>query len=293
MFLDPFIRYLSSERRVSAHTLRAYELEVRRLESYLQTQQLTLLHLQPLEMRAFFAWQVSTGRGAVSINRSQSALRTYFNFLQREGWIDHQPMRLTKALRPPKKLPVVAAQKHVNSLLDQQEINWNEFNEVRDLLVIELLFGTGMRLAELISLHEQRIDLFNKQIKIIGKRNKVRIVPLTDRLVQMLRTYNCLKDQKWGVLHNSALLITDKGDPIYAKWVYRLVQKYLSHTPNLAQKSPHILRHSFATAMLDNGADLNAIKELLGHSGLAATQIYTHHSLERLKSIYKQAHPKA
>lgn len=293
MFLDRFIAYLNSERRVSAHTLRAYEHEVQLLAAYLQVHQIALPDISPIDMRGYFASLLSEGKSPVSINRSQSALRTYFQFLSRENLIQQYPMRLIKALRTPKKLPQVAAQQHINALLDDLAETPTDFAHIRDRLVIELLFGTGMRLAELIHLKNESIDYYQKQIRILGKRNKTRIVPLTDNLLQLIQQYSSLRQAQTWFTEHTPFICTNKGDLIYPKWVYRLAQKHLQHTPNLAQKSPHVLRHSFATAMLDNGADLNAIKELLGHSGLAATQVYTHHSLERLKSIYKQAHPKA
>jgi integrase/recombinase XerC len=222
-----------------------------------------------------------------------SSMRTYFKFLQREECIAKNPMTLIKALKTAKKLPVVVEKEKLVRLLDQMEQEQDGFESCRDYMVMELLFGTGIRLAELLKIKEQDIDFFNKNILILGKRNKERLVPINNLLLKELKNYLQQKATQFVDTNNSLLIVTKEGKPAYAKLIYDIVHRQLTLISTQGKRSPHILRHTFATALLDNGADLNAIKELLGHAGLAATQVYTHNSAERLKSIYKQAHPKA
>jgi integrase/recombinase XerC len=178
-------------------------------------------------------------------------------------------------------------------MLDENEVFGKDFKGVRDKLIVEMLFGTGMRLSELLGLKETDINVYEGTVKVLGKRNKERIIPVNNELKLLLAEYLELK-KKQNFNNNSLILIvTDKGASAYAKLIYLTVQKYLSYISTQEKKSPHVLRHTFATSLLNRGADLNAIKELLGHANLSATQIYTHNSVERLKSIYKQAHPKA
>ncbi len=202
-------------------------------------------------------------------------------------------MTLIKALKTAKKLPVVVEKEKLVRLLDQMGQEQDGFESCRDYMVMELLFGTGIRLAELLKIKEQDIDFFNKNILILGKRNKERLVPINNLLLKELKNYLQQKATQFVDTNNSLLIVTKEGKPAYAKLIYAIVHRQLTLISTQGKRSPHILRHTFATALLDNGADLNAIKELLGHAGLAATQVYTHNSAERLKSIYKQAHPKA
>jgi integrase/recombinase XerC len=178
-------------------------------------------------------------------------------------------------------------------MLDDSEVFGADFKGVRDKLVVEMLFGTGMRLSELLGIKEPDINVYEGTVKVLGKRNKQRIIPLNNELKQLLLTYNDLKKSENFNNNSLTLIVTNKGANAYPKLIYLIVQQYLSHISTQNKRSPHVLRHTFATSLLNNGADLNAIKELLGHANLSATQIYTHNSVERLKSIYKQAHPKA
>jgi len=202
-------------------------------------------------------------------------------------------MRLVHALKTPKKLPVVVEPEKMVDLLNAKDKDSGNFEEARDFIVLELLFGTGIRLSELLTMQERDIDTYNKRILIFGKRGKERLVPIHQTLLEEIRRYLMLKYAQDFKNKSTFLIVTKEGKPAYRSLVYRIVQRYLGRITSQQKKSPHVLRHTFATALLNNGADLNAIKELLGHAGLAATQIYTHNSVERLKSIYKQAHPKA
>lgn len=291
MFLDRFIEHLQFEKRYSPHTAGAYELEVRKLEAYLAEIQESVDSVTYHQLRTYFADLLEAGYQAVTVNRCRSALRTYFNYLKREGVIASNPVLEIKALKKPRKLPVVVETAPLGQLLDASDVFPEGFAGLRDRLVLELLFGTGVRLAELIQIGVQDLDFYAGQMSILGKRNKQRILPLTDHLIRLIRSY--LEERDKLVAVHSVLLVTDKGKPAYPMQIYRIVHHYLSLFSTQEKRSPHVLRHTFATAMLENGADLNTIKELLGHASLAATQVYTHNTVERLKKIYNQAHPRA
>ncbi|MGJ1194026.1 tyrosine-type recombinase/integrase [Sphingobacterium multivorum] len=293
MLEKEFIRFLQIEKRYSEHTVIAYKHELEMFQSFLDREGLTVQDIVYRDLRHYFAQMVESGKNASSVNRSMSSMRTYFKFLQREECIAKNPMTLIKALKTAKKLPVVVEKEKLVRLLDQMEQEQDGFESCRDYMVMELLFGTGIRLAELLKIKEQDIDFFNKNILILGKRNKERLVPINNLLLKELKNYLQQKATRFVDTNNSLLIVTKEGKPAYAKLIYDIVHRQLTLISTQGKRSPHILRHTFATALLDNGADLNAIKELLGHAGLAATQVYTHNSAERLKSIYKQAHPKA
>ncbi|MGJ1405104.1 tyrosine-type recombinase/integrase [Sphingobacterium siyangense] len=293
MLEKEFIRFLQIEKRYSEHTVIAYKHELEMFQSFLDREGLTVQDIVYRDLRHYFAQMVESGKNASSVNRSMSSMRTYFKFLQREECIAKNPMTLIKALKTAKKLPVVVEKEKLMRLLDQMEQEQDGFESCRDYMVMELLFGTGIRLAELLKIKEQDIDFFNKNILILGKRNKERLVPINNLLLKELKNYLQQKATQFVDTNNSLLIVTKEGKPAYAKLIYDIVHRQLTLISTQGKRSPHILRHTFATALLDNGADLNAIKELLGHAGLAATQVYTHNSAERLKSIYKQAHPKA
>ena len=293
MLEKEFIRFLQIEKRYSEHTVIAYKHELEMFRSFLDREGLTVPDIVYRDLRHYFAQMVESGKNASSVNRSMSSMRTYFKFLQREECIAKNPMTLIKALKTAKKLPVVVEKEKLVRLLDQMEQEQDGFESCRDYMVMELLFGTGIRLAELLKIKEQDIDFYNKNILILGKRNKERLVPINNLLLKELKNYLQQKATQFVDTNNSLLIVTKEGKPGYAKLIYDIVHRQLTLISTQGKRSPHILRHTFATALLDNGADLNAIKELLGHAGLAATQVYTHNSAERLKSIYKQAHPKA
>jgi integrase/recombinase XerC len=198
-----------------------------------------------------------------------------------------------KAPKIPKRLPVVITEQKMDSLLDADNVFSDDFEGYRNRLILELLYGTGMRLSELVSLSNEDVNIYENQIKVLGKRNKERIIPISKVLANLITDYQVLKNNQDFTIKSSSLIVTNDGKAVYPKFIYRVVNSILSFISTQDKKSPHILRHSFATTLLNRGADLNAIKELLGHSSLAATQVYTHNSVEKLKSIYKQAHPKA
>ena len=223
-----------------------------------------------------------------SINRKLASLRTLFKFMLRRGDITENPMLAIRMVKTRKSLPHFIRESEMAPLLGDLQTDVSSFADARDQLVLFLLYGTGMRLAELIDLRTDQINLSAKTLRVIGKRNKERIIPIPDMLVQLIRRY-----QEMNTFLSDYLILTDKGERVYPMFIQRLVKKQLGEISTSEKLSPHILRHSYATHLLNRGADLNAIKELLGHANLAATQVYTHNSMEKLKEIYKQAHPKA
>ncbi|WP_318271503.1 tyrosine-type recombinase/integrase [Sphingobacterium cellulitidis] len=293
MYKERFINYLKFEKRYSEHTIIAYEREITSFLHFVEVEGLKFEEVDYRFLRYYFSTLKEHGKEATSVNRAISSLKSFYKFLMREGLISQNPITLIKSLKTAKKLPVVVEKDKMVRLLEQMNSGSGEFEEIRDFIVLELLFGTGIRLAELLKIKAEDIDFYNKKILIFGKRSKERFVPIHQTLVDELKKYLELKKAKNFENNSSELIVSKEGKAAYPKLIYRIVKKYLSSITSQKKRSPHVLRHSFATALLDNGADLNAIKELLGHAGLSATQVYTHNSAERLKSIYKQAHPKA
>ncbi|MEC3880424.1 tyrosine-type recombinase/integrase [Parapedobacter sp. 10938] len=293
MFIDRFIYFITYEKRFSKHTVAAYSHELAVYTEYLPTSGADVGQVTHRQARAYLAERLESGLSPVSVNRSLAALRTYYRFLMREGVVTQNPFALVRALKTPKRLPVTVDKEKLSAMLDSVGAFPQSFEGVRDRTVLELLFGTGIRLSELLQIREEHIDFYNGNIHIFGKRSKERLVPMNKSLQVVLRHYIDEKNKQYFDNNLAHLIVTKKGKSAYPGLIYDIVTRYLGTISSQRKKSPHVLRHTFATTLLDNGADLNAIKELLGHAGLAATQVYTHNSVERLKSIYKQAHPKA
>ncbi|MBC7912501.1 MAG: tyrosine-type recombinase/integrase [Pyrinomonadaceae bacterium] len=293
MFIERFTNYLQYEKRFSAHTLSAYLQDLHQFQNFLALSETDFSSAKHHDIRSWMVEMLDKKAEPRSIQRKLSSVRAFYKFLQRETLIEVNPTLQVKAPKTPKRLPVFVEDKSINSLLDSSEIFATDFSGLRDKVVMEILFGTGIRLAELITLKESDVNLYEQSILIFGKRSKERIVPVNVSLMKLLKEYISEKASQNFQNLSQALIVTSEGKPAYPKLIYRIVNKYLSQISTHKKKSPHVLRHSFATSMLNNGADLNAIKELLGHASLAATQVYTHNSVERLKTIYKQAHPRA
>ena len=293
MFIERFIRYLQFEKRFSPNTVTAYKNDLDQFSQFLVSFQTELLNVTHQHVRTWIVSLMDDGIEARTINRKISSLRSFYKFLQREDLIGNSPMIYVRAPKIPKRLPIVITEQKMDILLDAQDVFSNDFQGIRDRLIVELLYGTGMRLSELVNLSDHDINRYEQQIKVLGKRNKERIIPISKSVTKLIGDYQLQKSNQNFDTKSSALIVTNQGNKVYAKFIYRTVNLVLSFISTHDKKSPHILRHSFATSLLNRGADLNAIKELLGHSSLAATQVYTHNSVEKLKSIYKQAHPKA
>jgi integrase/recombinase XerC len=304
MFTERFIRYIKFEKRYSPHTVSAYQSDLDQFVNYLNnpgketpSPAAAITHPSQITHYQIRNWMVELMNEQIiarSINRKIATLRKYFKFLLQEGVIEVNPASKINTPKIPKNLPVVVEDVKLTQMLDENEVFGKDFKGIRDKLVMEMLFGTGIRLSELIGIKEADINVYEGTVKVLGKRNKERIIPLNNELKLLITEYQELKKKQNYFSNNSlTLIVTDKGADAYPKLIYLIVQKYLSYISTQNKKSPHVLRHTFATSLLNRGADLNAIKELLGHANLSATQIYTHNSVERLKSIYKLAHPKA
>jgi integrase/recombinase XerC len=289
-----FIEYLTSERRSSQHTIQAYKTDLRQLKCFLHT----LSHDSQIERathQALRMWVVALAQQGLqnsTINRKIASLKAFYRFLCVNGCIASEPTLRLSTLNLNKKLPVFLREKELLSLLDNHLFE-DTFEGWRDKLILELLYGTGIRLAELLALHDAAVDLYDSTIRVLGKHNKERVIPFPKSLIQIIERYRLCRVATLGNRSNDLLLVTAAATPCYPMLVYRAVGKYLRAYTHADRYSPHVLRHTFATHLLNKGADLNAIKDLLGHKSLATTQLYTHYSLEKLQAVFKQAHPRA
>jgi integrase/recombinase XerC len=291
---ESFVRYLRFEKRYSPHTVASYEHDLLQFGKYLK-EQYELNEPQDADHMMIRSWLVQLMEEKISsrsVNRKISSLRTFFNFLLKNKKVSRNPM--LKILRPKEasRLPVFIDEPRIEMLFDKADFG-DGFTAARDRLIMELFYATGMRLSELCNIREKDIDIYNCTIKVLGKRNKERIIPFTDVLKKLISNYKSERRKALSGITHDYLFVTDDGTKIYHKLVYRIVNKYLGLVSTSEKKSPHVLRHTFATHMLNNGADINSIKEILGHANLAATQVYTHNTIEKLKKVYKQAHPRA
>ncbi|WP_373511245.1 tyrosine-type recombinase/integrase [Persicitalea sp.] len=286
-----FLDHLRYEKRLSEHTLTAYASDLDQLSKYLLFQyecDKPETATAPM-LRSWVVSLVEEGLNTTSVNRKMATLRSFYGFLRRRQLIADNPARNLQSLKTKRKLPAFVEEKAMELLFG--EISFTEdFSGLRDRLILELLYGTGMRLSELLALKVDNIDTGSRLVRVMGKRSKERLIPITNSLTKLLTQYI---EARISAESNDCLILTDKGKAAYPVFVQRTVKKYLSAVTTLSQKSPHVLRHTYATHLLNRGADLNAIKELLGHANLAATQIYTHNSIEKLKKSHQQAHPKA
>lgn len=293
MSAESFFNYLTYEKRYSPNTLKAYRNDLGQFGLFLRLayDQSDLASASHLHIRSWIVALIEEGVSNSSINRKISCLKAFFKYLKRSGVVSVNPMVKVVAPKTGSRLPVFVEEKNMQSLFDK-DLFARDFIGQRDALLIELLYNTGMRLSELINLKEAQVDLYNRQLKVLGKRNKERIIPVNESLAEMISRYISIKKDAFSGIQTAELLVKDDGVKMYEKFVYRIVNRYLGLVTTLKKKSPHVLRHTFATHMLNKGADLGAIKEILGHSSLAATQLYTHNSIEKLKDVHKRAHPK-
>lgn len=293
--IDQFERYLRFEKRVSDRTLVAYKGDLDQFSAYLtEIYELSdIAEVKPIHVRS---WLVSLrekdDHNERTMQRKISALKSWYKFLLKRQHVTVDPLLQIKAPKAPKRIPVFLEQEQSEKLFTETAFE-NSFKGRTDQLIMELLYQTGIRRAELIGLQEADIDLYRKQIVVMGKRSKERAIPIGAQLVGLIRKYMQEKKER-AYIDNKFLLTLDSGKPLYENYVYRRVKGYLgSDITTLSKRSPHVMRHTFATQLMNNGAEISAIKELLGHSSLAATQVYTHSNIEHLKKIYQKAHPKA
>jgi integrase/recombinase XerC len=289
--LHSFFDYLTYEKKYSIHTITSYKNDLHQFIEFInpQKEEFPAVEINYQHIRAWVADLIKHKISARSVNRKLSSLKSFFKYLQRLKIIEINPLSKISGPKTPKRLPVFIDQNHMDNLFT--DVKFEEgFNGQRDQLILDLLYQTGIRRSELTHLKESDIDLFNSTIKVLGKRNKERIIPISLPLKRNLESYLKVKEEL--NLSNMMLFVGEKGNTLSEQAVYKSVKKYLAQITTIQKKSPHVLRHTFATHLLNNGADINAVKDLLGHANLSATQVYTHNTIDKLKKSYKQAHPR-
>lgn len=294
--IHPFIDYLKFEKRVSSHTVTAYQNDLEQFVAYVKDN-LGMVKLSDITAADIRTWIITlledNNHTARTVNRKLSSLKAYYRYMIKVGQVKSNPMLKIHSPKFQKRLPEYVEATDMEKLFNDIEFG-KDFGGVSEHLILEMFYATGIRLSELLGIRKNDIDFFNQNIKVLGKRNKERIIPFGNKLGDLLTSYMeyyekiDVEDKE-----NNYIFVAANGKRLYPKAIYRIVRKYLDLVTTIDKRSPHVIRHTFATHMLNNGADLNAIKEILGHSSLAATQVYTHSSMEQLKSIYKQAHPRA
>lgn len=292
-YQESFLEYLRFEKRCSDHTVVAYKKDLDQFEDFLfkTIGDFDFITVGGRTVRAWVVDLMEQGMTPKTVSRKITTLKSFYKFLLREELIETSPMNAVVVPKIPKKLPSFVDEESLHRLLDNGYFG-RDFTGVRDKLIVSLFYGTGIRLSELVNLKDSDVFLGETLIRVLGKNSKERLVPYPKSLNNLIEDYQAMRDKLFEKIF-PVLLLTDNGKPVYHKLVYRVVHKHLALVTPLERKSPHILRHTYATHLLNRGADLNAVKELLGHSNLAATQVYTHTSTEKLQSIYKQAHPRA
>jgi integrase/recombinase XerC len=288
-----FLDYVKYEKRYSSHTCIAYKTDLYQYMSFLSSRQKKIEDATFQDIRLWIIEELEDGNSARTVNRKISTLKAFYKFLIRNKYISENPMCKVITPKQEKTLSVVVPETQMENLFSTVVFP-NTFEGIRDKAIIELFYATGIRLSELANMKRKDIDFYHQTVKVLGKRNKERIIPFSKKLVPVFQAYISSYENEFGKLEQEAMLfVTNKRAPVYAKLIYRTVRKYLDMVSTVEKRSPHVIRHTFATHLLDNGADLIAIKDILGHSSLAATQIYTHVSSKKLKKTYKQAHPRA
>ncbi len=292
--VESFLSYIQYEKRYSPHTLESYKNDLLQFAVFLQANGLSpeLARATHIDIRN---WMVSMMQDKItprSINRKISTLKSFYKFMMRRGEVKKSPLGKVQTPKTSKRLPVFVEQTGIEKLMTGVEFA-EGYEGALEKMILELLYGTGMRRSELINLKETDIDSYQSQLKVLGKGNKERIIPMHPALRQSIQQFLTVKKNSVQEQEGSWLLVTDKGRQLAPRSVYAMVKKYLHLVTTVEKKSPHVLRHTFATHLMNNGADINAVKELLGHSSLAATQVYTHNTIEKLKEVYRKAHPKA
>lgn len=288
MHIGNFLNYISKEKRYSIHTYEGYQKDLLSFEKFCVTEYgMTLPEVETKTVRVWFSVLLDQGLTPRTIRRKASSLKSFYKYLIRNEIVGASPMEGVPLPKLAKKLPEFVEEKSMGQLLTVVNFEMS-YKGSLEKLVIELFYHTGIRLSELVNLKLSDVSLASGQLKVLGKRNKERIIPFSSQLSETISQFIAYRNST-----SDYLFVTEKGSQVYSKMIYRIVNRYLEKVTTLTKKSPHVLRHTFATHMLNNGAELNAIKELLGHVNLSATEVYTHNSLEKIKSIYKQAHPRA
>ena len=291
--IQPFLDYLKYEKRFSQHTILAYENDLTAFWDFIITQygELKLAEISHLFIRSWLASLKDAGMTAKSINRKISTLKSYYKYSMKIGEVEQSPMVKIISPKSEKQLPQFVADKDISTLFADVEFT-DDWKGKTEYLLLSIFYHTGMRLSELINLKDSSVSYYSQTLRVLGKGNKERVLPINDELIGLIKAYTTEKKAMENI-STDHLLISEKGKPLAPRQVYSIVKRYLSNVTTIEKRSPHILRHTFATHLVNNGADLNAVKEMLGHSSLAATQVYTHNTIEKLKNIHQKAHPKA
>ncbi len=287
--VNNFIDYLAKIKHYSGHTVVSYKKDLEQFFEFCNLPEGQIPNHQ--KIRNWIIDLMNNNISARTVNRKVSSLKSFYRYLVREGVIEANPVKKIIMPKTDKKLPVFVNESSMDVLLDDVHFG-NDFEGIRNKLIIEMLYFTGIRVNELVELKCSNINFYENSLKVTGKRNKERILPLLSELVASMKVYLINRTEIKGINHDY-FFVTGKGKKIYARLVYRIVNRFLGLVTTIEKKSPHVLRHTFATHMLNKGADLNAIKEILGHANLSATEVYTHNTFEKLKKVYKQAHPRA
>ncbi|MBM3923065.1 MAG: integrase [Sphingomonadales bacterium] len=289
-----FYNYLKFEKRYSPNTLLAYQRDLSDWIFYLQDQLSTVSigEVRPLMIRSWLAALKEQGITSRTLVRKISTLKSFYKFLLKTGRVESSPMSQVTTPKTGSRLPAFIKEEEALQLGALLSVTTEDWKTLNTRMLVSLFYTTGMRLSELIQLRESQVDLPRAQLKVLGKGKKERILPLTPEVVQLINEYRSEKNIRFSEASPEWLLVTEKGKKLYPRYAWALVNKILGEATTVQQKSPHVLRHSFATHLLNNGADLNAVKELLGHSSLAATQVYTHNTIDKLRAVHRKAHPK-
>jgi integrase/recombinase XerC len=297
-YIKDYLNFLENNQRYSPHTIHSYSIDLYDFKDFIQnTFDIDLINVKRIHINDWIMSLSESGLKASTINRKIVALSSFYNFLVNKNIITKNPVNNISKPKIPKRIPQYVKSKDLNADILDEDLETNaasDFEPMRNILIIEMLYQTGMRRSELVNLKNEDIDLYRKTIKVLGKRNKERYIPFTDDFKKLILDYINLKNDFFANKQiDDSFFVLKNGKKLYDKFVYRVVNSYLSDINYISQKSPHILRHTFATHLLQQGADLNAIKELLGHSSLASTQIYAHSSIEHIKEVYSKAHPRS
>jgi len=291
--IELFLKYLQYEKNYSSHTALSYKTDLEGFATFVSVQK---GNFDPTEVdskliRQWIISLVDAGASPRTVNRKISTLKSFYRFLLRRGLASVNPAKTIKALKTEKKLPLFFKESELDRALDGTIIDEKDFETCRNLLIIAMFYETGIRLSELVNLKDSDVDLSAKTIKVLGKRNKQRIIPFGKKLHAHIIRYKTLRDEIPN--RDDTLYIRKSGEKMYQRLVYQIVHNEMTAQSSLSKRSPHVLRHTFATSVLNAGAELNAVKEILGHAGLAATQVYTHTTFEQLRNVYKKAHPRS